>query len=445
MKIEKAHWQTDGDQVRVTMPLQKVDVQRRIVSGFATLDNPDNHGDIVTAEASAKAFARFRGNLRLMHQPIPAGRLVNFREDEYYDPQTEKFWRGIYVDAYISEGAEDVWKMVTDGTLTGFSIGGSVVDASTEFVKEMGRTVRFITDYEMNELSLVDNPANQLSNIFSIQKSADGDRLEGMISKVEAKNVFYCKKDHDPVAAIGAEDSKSCADCGSEMKSIGWFENEGDRAEKVASIIKRYEADLIKGGENVAEETQTEEQTASAEDATQVEATEVTPKGDETVVAPEQETKESDTATDVVDENVTLTGTGEKQVEEAKEVVQPEFQDGDLKENPLTSLFEGLKDDVQKFLTESSERTVALVTERTAAFEKQLGELTVKHEELSEKFGTLTEKIGSVEKSIDDLGKSGAIKKSSDLGGDEEDSSLQKSNSKGVWRGSIFSSASLGR
>jgi hypothetical protein len=147
MKLTKAFWHTDGDTVRVTMPLQKVDQENRIVSGFATLDNIDTSDDVVLASASAGAFANFRGNIRLMHQPIPAGKLVNFREESYYDTKTQKFYNGIYVDVYVSKGAPDIWEMCLDGTLTGFSIGGQVTDQESQFVKDAGKAVRFIKAY----------------------------------------------------------------------------------------------------------------------------------------------------------------------------------------------------------------------------------------------------------------------------------------------------------
>ena len=103
--INKAHLATDGNHVTLTMPISKVDAEKRLVSGFATLDNVDRQGDIVTAEASQKAFERFRGNVRLMHQPIPAGKMVNFRTDTFFDKNTNKQYRGVYVDTYISKGA----------------------------------------------------------------------------------------------------------------------------------------------------------------------------------------------------------------------------------------------------------------------------------------------------------------------------------------------------
>ena len=78
MNINKAHWTTNGDSVRLSMPLTKVDEGRRIVSGFASLDNLDKQDDIVTTEASMEAFAKFRGNIREMHQPSAIGKMVSF-------------------------------------------------------------------------------------------------------------------------------------------------------------------------------------------------------------------------------------------------------------------------------------------------------------------------------------------------------------------------------
>jgi len=101
----KAHWDTEGDSVRLSMPFTKVDEERRIVSGFATLDNVDKQNDIVTQEASLKAFEKFRGNIREMHQPTAVGKMVNFKEDKYFDPESKKFYSGVYVSAYVSKGA----------------------------------------------------------------------------------------------------------------------------------------------------------------------------------------------------------------------------------------------------------------------------------------------------------------------------------------------------
>lgn len=158
------------DQIVYHMNFAKVDQQRRVVSGFATLNNIDKQKDIVTTEASIKAFKSFRGNIRELHSKIAAGRLLDYGVTKFHDKVTNKVYDGIFVRAYISKGAPDTWEKVLDGTLNGFSIGGEILDAETTFDEE-GNVIRVIKDYELSELSLVDNPANQFANVVSIEKA----------------------------------------------------------------------------------------------------------------------------------------------------------------------------------------------------------------------------------------------------------------------------------
>ena len=120
MTISKAHWNTDGDNVRLSMPLTKVDKERRIVSGFASLDNLDKQDDIVTSEASMDAFARFRGNIREMHQPSAVGKMVSFKEDKYFDPETKKVL-GVGI---VGPSAGDI---ISEGVLA-IEMGADAVD-----------------------------------------------------------------------------------------------------------------------------------------------------------------------------------------------------------------------------------------------------------------------------------------------------------------------------
>ena len=238
--INKAHLATDGNHVTLTMPISKVDAEKRIVSGFATLDNVDRQGDIVTAEASQKAFERFRGNVRLMHQPIPAGKVVNFRTDSFFDKASNKEYRGVYVDTYISKGAQDVWEMVLDGTLTGFSIGGAIKDFEKAYDATSDSTVRVVKDYDLVELSLVDSPANQLANIFSIEK-ADKDGIAASIfNKSDIQNVFWC--DTDQLAYTDFAESRDCLVCEKDLAPIGWLDIvQGDDMDKAMwSMVNNY-------------------------------------------------------------------------------------------------------------------------------------------------------------------------------------------------------------
>ena len=144
MNIEKSHWVSHGDTVNLSVPFTKVNRERRTVSGFATLDNVDQTGDVVTSDASLKAFENFRGNIREMHMPVAVGKLISFRPETYYDKTTQKFYNGVYVETYISKGAQDTWEKVLDGTLSGFSIGGKITESDNEVNKADGTSVRFI-------------------------------------------------------------------------------------------------------------------------------------------------------------------------------------------------------------------------------------------------------------------------------------------------------------
>ena len=232
----------NGNNVNLTMPISKIDEEKRIVSGFATLDNIDKQGDRVLPEASEKAFANFRGNVRLMHQPIPAGKVVSFRSDTFFDPETKKQYTGVFVDAYVSKGAQDIWEMVLDGTLTGFSIGGAIKDTDNELDEESNRTVRVIKEYDLVELSLVDSPANQFANIFSIQKTIDGDVVDGMFSKSNIQNVFWCETEE--MAYLSNEEKYSCASCSSELSSIGWIDEitKANVEQAMSKIIEMHKA-----------------------------------------------------------------------------------------------------------------------------------------------------------------------------------------------------------
>ena len=239
MTISKAHWDTTGDSVRLSLPFAKVDKERRIVSGFASLDNVDKQGDIVTAEASLKAFSKFRGNIREMHQPLAVGKMVNFKEDRYFDPESKKFYSGVFVSAYVSKGAQDTWEKVLDGTLTGFSIGGRMNKWDDGYDEKSDSTIRIIKDYDLVELSLVDSPANQFANIMQVEKVDGVDVVKGQ--DVALENVFY--DEESGLVMVSEEESVTSPVNGNEMKNIGFVEKTDN--EKVTMI--KFLVDSAKG------------------------------------------------------------------------------------------------------------------------------------------------------------------------------------------------------
>jgi len=181
-----------ANKLNVPVDIQKDAEHQRLVIGFATLDNVDLTNDVITAEASQKAFENFRGNVRLMHDKLrPVGKVVDLAPATYFDAETQKEYSGIQVAVAVSDSEPGVWQKCLDGTLSGFSIGGAVKRTEPEYREDIGKTVQVIKEYQLTELSLVDSPANHLANVHTIYKSVDGDEsvanpmgLYGTIQKV---------------------------------------------------------------------------------------------------------------------------------------------------------------------------------------------------------------------------------------------------------------------
>jgi hypothetical protein len=450
----KSHWVADGNRLSLSMPLTKVDQENRLVSGFATLDNVDSQGDVVLAEASKEAFARARGNIREMHQPIAVGKVVDFREEEFY--HDGEFYRGIYVTAYVSKGSESTWEKVLDGTLTGFSIGGNIVDASNEFVKEQGKSVRFIKSYDLVELSLVDNPANQLANVFSITKAADGHTMvKGMVADVEVENVFYCATDE--IFKSVAEESANCTNCGNEMKNIGWVETGSDRAEKVRDVVTKFLGSNAANNEGEGGvENMGIRKATDAEDKGVVTSAAVTEGSDEAktpleelkeeaasdnVEAPADEDEQKAEALEEVDHSDETTEPDAHDLgKEAEEAAQGIDETPDADEE-ISKKIDSLKDavtaSIEKTRNETSEAVAALekkLEENAQSFLSKVSDLESKFSEFGDELKTAKASVASLEKSLEAYNNEGSFKKSGDVGDDEKPEPVQKAN---AWSGAF--------
>jgi len=286
MEIQKSLLLTDGNDLRLSVPFFKINEEQRKVYGYATLDNLDHGADIVTAEASYSAFERFRGNVREMHQPIAVGKVVNFTQQPYYDQATEKMYEGIFVEVYVSKGAQPTWEKVLDGTLSAFSIGGQIIDSDNVFDPDVQKTVRVVKEYGLNELSLVDAGMNPLSNFTTVLKVSNG-VASGIAVDVQTQGVFWCETDRK---AFVSTDIKACSICGGSVTEIGWIEEHGaeSKAQSMMNLVTKYlaaeSAVEKKGGVDMAKETVIEKVEADVADTETVNADEVVESAVEDVV-----------------------------------------------------------------------------------------------------------------------------------------------------------------
>lgn len=433
-KIVKSQLTVDGNHIQMSVPFGKVDKENRLVSGFATLNNIDTQGDIVEAEASRKAFKRARGNIREMHQPIAVGKIVNFEEKDFFDEASGEMYTGIYVTAYVSKGAQDTWEKVLDETLTGFSIGGEINEADNEFSKEAGKTVRKILDYDLTELSLVDNPANQLANVFSIQKSAGGQlTVTGMTSETFIENVFICTLDDTVI--VNDRAAHDCPSCGNPMENAGWFEESGgSRVDKVSSIVAKFrgtteteEAPTLDSEGGVTEMATKDELTKSETKPEDVE--EPTPTVEEPVEVEEPTVEEAK-----VEEVSEVEETPE--VEEAPEVVEVEDD-----EAAIAKRFDELHDAITNSLANTEAKTAERVAELEKVVTEAKDDFLAKASEIESKINGLVENVtaqkmalAAMEARVEKMNSSDAIRKSADLENDSAENDVQ-SNS--LWNGAF--------
>jgi hypothetical protein len=439
--ISKAHWNSDGENLRLSMPLTKVDKERRIVSGFASLDNVDKQDDIVTAEASMDAFAKFRGNIREMHQPLAVGKMVSFKADKYFDPESKKFYNGVFVSAYVSKGAQDTWEKVLDGTLTGFSIGGRMNKWDDGFDEKSDKAIRIIKQYDLIELSLVDSPANQFANIVSVEKVDGVDVIKADETVLE--NVFYDKE--SGIVMVSENESELSPTTGEQMENIGFVEKtDNEKTDMIKFLVDSAKGintskinkevqpmtksktqvektdvveDVVVAPEADASVAEVTEEVAKAEE---VEATEVA-KTDE-VVAEEIAKAEDAEAVEPVVEAVVEVSKSEEVIAEAvtemKNTLESAFSD-------LVSTVKSLQAEVE--LLKSSKVDVDTVKDSFAAVAKDIAAV-------SNEFNEFGKRVDAVEADT-------AFRKSGDIG--DIFQSQPEMVEKSLWGGSFLKTADL--
>jgi hypothetical protein len=451
MTISKAHWDTEGENVRLSMPFSKVDQERRIVSGFATLDNVDKQADIVTTDASMKAFAKFRGNIREMHQPLSVGKMVSFKEDKYFDSDTKKFYTGVYVSAYVSKGAQNTWEKVLDGTLSGFSIGGRMNKYDDMYDESMEKTVRIIKDYDLVELSLVDNPANQFANILSVEKVDGVDMIKGETLDTEFENVFW-DSNNGVVKVADTEVELSPID-GTPMKNIGFVEkNDNEKTEMIKFLVDSAKGiNLSKMTKEASPMNETTEDVVKNDEV--VEEVQVAPEADaEAVEKGYSEDKTMDEKSKTEKSGHTM---DEEKTMDEKSMDEEEKKSDDMDEDEAMKS-EEVDKSIEEEVSKSDEVVVAAVAEIKNSLASAFSDLSAVVKSLNDEIADLKKSLGmanakleDAEKDFNNIGKridaveaDTAFRKSGDLGEivQEQPAKLVE---KSLWGGRFLKTADL--
>ena len=135
------------------------EIQSVMVEGYASTNDIDRAGDVVSAKVWEKGLENYLKNpiiLAYHDHTQPCGRMVEHRVDS----------KGLWIKARISSAAEDVFKLVKDSIMTAFSIGFMIKDAEYNQDAE----IFIIKEIELHEISVVPIPCNQ-NTLFSLSKA----------------------------------------------------------------------------------------------------------------------------------------------------------------------------------------------------------------------------------------------------------------------------------
>jgi hypothetical protein len=424
--IEKSTFTRNGDTLSVGLMFTKIDTENRTVSGFATLDNVDGHGDIVSAVGSASAFQRFRGGIREMHTNNAVGTLLSFEETKKYDMDTDKVYDGIFVTAKISKGAPDTWEKVLDGTLKGFSIGGKVTKKSP-LMGDDGSEHMYIEEYDLIELSLVDNPANPLANVLTVTKVGDTFVFTDDLIEKQVLSILMHPETGDVILSEDAERDG--------FENIGYTDSPHN-TEKIRLALANYKTSKTEEIIQQADTAETEKIAGDDTTTTEGGATVATENNTEAVedVTVEKAADEVETVEETVAADETLEVEKAADVQEIAEEVEPTVESTD---DIVTKVMEAVTAAMTK-ATEAAEESKDAVTSIQSSFEKAFETVS---EQVSSIENTLNDELGKLAKRLSALEGGTAVKKSADVVVETvEDEDEDEDN---FWRGQFLNANSL--
>ena len=195
--------------MKLYAPFAKVDAEQRLVAGYASTEALDSQNEIVTRAALAKALQPYMkfANIREMHGASAVGVAHEAELDD----------KGLYLSARIVDPL--AWEKVRTGVYKGFSIGGHVTarDPAERHI---------ITGLDLNEISIVDRPANPeaLFDVWKADLSAGTLAKDGRRNSAEDQQ--HLDAAHDAIVAAGAH----CPGC------------DGEKGTGIGDLAKRNEA-----------------------------------------------------------------------------------------------------------------------------------------------------------------------------------------------------------
>ncbi len=137
-----------------------------ICKGFCSSDIIDHHWQKITPKVIIAAIPQYIRNgakICLDHNKnIIIGKLLELQVQPI-----DEFYTGVYIATKIfDEYVENISSMIENKQLTGFSIGGDIIEKEISYPQKTGWTN--ILAYDLQEISIVGRPCNPLALIAKI-------------------------------------------------------------------------------------------------------------------------------------------------------------------------------------------------------------------------------------------------------------------------------------
>ncbi|CAH2409371.1 HK97 family phage prohead protease [Mesorhizobium escarrei] len=168
-----------------------INSQTGVFSGYgAVFGNLDSHADIIMHGAFKASLAEWRARGRLpkmmlMHgsngnpftgDDLPIGVFHTMREDA----------KGLFVEGRLlaieTDYGRRILSLMKGGALDGLSIGFRVKRSSPG----RGTTKRWLEEIDLKEVSLVDDPSNDLARVSTVKESAFAASMDDAYAKMQA-------------------------------------------------------------------------------------------------------------------------------------------------------------------------------------------------------------------------------------------------------------------
>lgn len=158
---------------------------KRIIRGYASVsDILDRQNEVITHEALVKAKDDLLRNSTIFHEhkhsELPVGKTIAAEVDSNGLLITVEFTKAKFAD--------DLWKLIEEGIVNRFSIGGVVKEAQEKRDKS-GNLFNEITKIELFETSIVGLPANPAARFELVSKSFNQAITEELRKKEGRENM----------------------------------------------------------------------------------------------------------------------------------------------------------------------------------------------------------------------------------------------------------------